>query len=85
MSAELVPVGPGVKDPATANVLKSHEIAIRALQRPGEPSGLLMTTVAKLPDPTNYPPSVVIASDIPALAFCDGVNWRRADTNAIIA
>lgn len=81
MAAELIPVGPGA-GPAGA-VLKSHEDAIRALQQPLNATAVLMTTIAKLPPPSAGT-AIAIVSDIPALAFSDGVNWFRADTGGVI-
>jgi hypothetical protein len=80
----LVPVGPGIKDAVAATVLKSHEDALRSAFSGGAPWPLLMTTTASLPPPANYQPSLVILSDLPALAYCDGTHWRRADTNGVI-
>ena len=81
--AALIPVGPGIPEGVRA-ILKSHADAIQSLRQPGAPTAVLSTTVAKLPAPANYPPSIAIVTDIPALAFSDGTNWRRSDTNAII-
>lgn len=81
MAVQLIPVGPSVGPPAA--VLASHDAAIQALQRPGEPSALLATTIAKLP-PASAGTAIAIVTDIPALAFSDGTNWYRADTGGVI-
>ena len=79
----LVPIGPAIPQPVAAP-LKSHEQAIAALQQPNEPSPVLAVTTAKLPPVKSYRSHFVYVSDIPAMAYCNGVHWTRVDTGAVI-
>jgi hypothetical protein len=88
---ELIPVGPGIKDPASAAVLKSHEDAIRSLQNPGAPEQCAEIDTAanlalRLP-PADWPNCRIIVTDKNCLAISTNVagtwTWLRSDGGAL--
>jgi hypothetical protein len=59
--------------------------AVSELEVPSYPHPVFTIAVAGLPPAAKYQNCVVNLSDLNTLAKCDGVNWRRTDTGAIIA
>lgn len=87
MAVSLTPVGPGLPT-AVAQVLKSHEDAIRALQQPGYPTALHhIDTKANLPTASDWPACVAICDEINSIVVSTLVAgsyaWLRADGSAL--
>lgn len=90
MAGSLIPVGPGLP-PGTAAILKSHEDAIRELQRPVAPQPLPeIDTAANLlirAPASSYRNCQIIVTDKSCLAISVNVagtwTWVRADGSAL--
>lgn len=91
MSVALIPVGPEIKDPLVAAILKSHEDAIRAIQQPGSPVVLphidtKANLAAKAP-PANWKECAIICDEINSVVISTAVagtyTWLRANGGAL--
>jgi hypothetical protein len=88
LSVALVPVGPAVKDPAIAAILRSQHEAILELQQPARPVRLPnIATKALLPDPDAWRECAAVCDEINAIVVSTAVagvyTWLRADGGAL--
>lgn len=83
MAVGLVPVGPGLPV-EVARVLRSHEDAIRQLQRPRAPTPVFTVAAAGLPPAADWTNCVVRVSDLDILAVSNGTSWIRQDNGSAI-
>lgn len=57
----------------------------RAIREPADnPRGLLPLASTVLPDPSKFPWSVIVVTDLKTLALSDGINWYPLEVGAAL-